>query len=376
MSQGLSRRAANQAPHDATFITQTPNANLANEQAMSALATGYVKNTTTTGVQSIQAIPIPIADGGTNNTSFTTNGVNFFDGTKIATTAVGATNTVLHGNTGAAPTYSAVSLTADVGTSVLPIANGGTNNSAALTAGSVIFSNGTSLTQDNTNLFWEDTAKQLLLGGATAASASIIIGANGSAIFNEQGSAVDFRVESDTSPNMFVVDGTNNRVDIGTGTQGAIAKFGSTEITFNENAAAQDFRVESQTNSNMLLVKANTSMVGIATSVPTATLTVNGGLAGRSVEKVANYTLTGSDFAIAANPTVATSITLTLPAAAGCTGRIYIIKKMNASATDTVTIDGNGTETIDGALTIVMTLQFSGRTIISDGANWFVIGST
>lgn len=41
------------APADATYITQTPNATLTNEQALSALATGLLKNTTGTGVLSI-----------------------------------------------------------------------------------------------------------------------------------------------------------------------------------------------------------------------------------------------------------------------------------------------------------------------------------
>jgi len=41
------------APTDATFITQTADGDLSNEQAMGLLATGIVKNTTTTGVQSI-----------------------------------------------------------------------------------------------------------------------------------------------------------------------------------------------------------------------------------------------------------------------------------------------------------------------------------
>lgn len=40
---------------DATYITQTANATLTNEQAMGALGTGIVINTTTTGVQSIYA---------------------------------------------------------------------------------------------------------------------------------------------------------------------------------------------------------------------------------------------------------------------------------------------------------------------------------
>lgn len=43
------------APTDATYLTQTCNAGLSNEQCMSALGTGLVLNTTTTGVQSIYA---------------------------------------------------------------------------------------------------------------------------------------------------------------------------------------------------------------------------------------------------------------------------------------------------------------------------------
>lgn len=43
------------APSNATFITQTANGSLSNEQALSALATGILKNTTTTGVLSIAA---------------------------------------------------------------------------------------------------------------------------------------------------------------------------------------------------------------------------------------------------------------------------------------------------------------------------------
>ena len=46
----------------------------------------------------------------------------------------------------------------------IPIANGGTNNSSAYTAGSVIFSNGTSLTQDNSEFYWDDTNYTLGIG--------------------------------------------------------------------------------------------------------------------------------------------------------------------------------------------------------------------
>lgn len=44
---------------------------------------GYIKTSGSTGALSVQGVPIPIADGGTLATSQTTNGVNYFDGTKI-----------------------------------------------------------------------------------------------------------------------------------------------------------------------------------------------------------------------------------------------------------------------------------------------------
>lgn len=56
-------------------------------------------------------------------------------------------------------------------TGVLPIANGGTNNSSAYTAGSVVFSSGTALTQDNASLFFNDTLNRLAIGTTTPSSA-------------------------------------------------------------------------------------------------------------------------------------------------------------------------------------------------------------
>lgn len=44
------------APTDATYITQTPNGTLTNNQALSILATGVLINTTTTGILSVAAI--------------------------------------------------------------------------------------------------------------------------------------------------------------------------------------------------------------------------------------------------------------------------------------------------------------------------------
>lgn len=99
------------------------------------------------------ANPITVPSGGTGVTSGTSGGVLAFTGpTTMSSSGVLAANqivlgggagvvpstpvglgtaiTVLHGNAAGAPTWSAVSLTADV-SGVLPVANGGTNVSTA-----------------------------------------------------------------------------------------------------------------------------------------------------------------------------------------------------------------------------------------------------
>jgi hypothetical protein len=66
--------------------------------------------------------------------------------------------------------------------------------------------------------------------------------------------------------------------------------------------------------------------------------------------------------------------TINLPAAGSSQRRVYIIKKIDSSA-NTVTIDANSTETIDGALTKVINTQWAGYQIQSDGTNWMVIAT-
>jgi len=68
--------------------------------------------------------------------------------------------------------------------------------------------------------------------------------------------------------------------------------------------------------------------------------------------------------------TSSNSVTITLPAVASHTGRIYTIK--NIDATNTATVDGNASETIDGSLTQVLALHASMK-IQSDGSSWWII---
>lgn len=86
----------------------------------------------------------------------------------------------------------------------------------------------------------------------------------------------------------------------------------------------------------------------------------------RIVTKSAAYTATVSDRIIMCSGTW----TLTLPAALNASGITYVIKN---TGTGTITIDGSGSETIDGATTKALSTQWSTARIISNGTAWFVI---
>ena len=98
---------------------------------------------------------------------------------------------------------------------------------------------------------------------------------------------------------------------------------------------------------------ANAASFGTARSVTTSTSIVS------------------SDFAIIADST-AGAITVSLPPAATANGRIFFVKRVNAGANN-VTVDPFGSETIDGAATHVLTLQWHRVEIISNGTAWFIM---
>lgn len=66
------------------------------------------------------------------------------------------------------------------------------------------------------------------------------------------------------------------------------------------------------------------------------------------------------------------SLSINLPTAADAKWQEYNIKKIDSSA-NTVTIDGSGSETIDGATTAVITLQWESVTVQSNGTAWYIL---
>lgn len=81
--------------------------------------------------------------------------------------------------------------------------------------------------------------------------------------------------------------------------------------------------------------------------------------------------LTATSFLVAVDATGGPA-TVNLPAAASSANRVINIKKVDSSA-NTVTVDANAAETIDGGLTAVLTVQWESITVACDGSQWLII---
>lgn len=97
-----------------------------------------------------------------------------------------------------------------------------------------------------------------------------------------------------------------------------------------------------------------------------------GGLGVLNVTTItSSTTLTDSQTVVLCDAT-AGPITVTLPKTAGRDGRSYYIKKIDGTG-NAVTVDGDGTETIDDSSTKVITSQYDAVTIVSDGTEWWIL---
>ena len=93
-----------------------------------------------------------------------------------------------------------------------------------------------------------------------------------------------------------------------------------------------------------------------------------------SAAKTSAYTI-ADDYSIPCNATSA-AFTVTLPQAIGCPGRIYIIKKIDASG-NAVTVQGSGSEPIDASNTYALASQWKYVVVQSTGSattGWYIIG--
>lgn len=109
--------------------------------------------------------------------------------------------------------------------------------------------------------------------------------------------------------------------------------------------------------------------IGIGEAAPTSYLTNNGSEA--KCITILNNLSTLNDTHHICLCDSSSPFTVNLPAAATCPGRIYVIKMIG---TDAITIEPNGTETIDGQSNIVISTQYRFKKLTNDSQNWFIIG--
>ncbi len=156
---------------------------------------------------------VTVAQGGTGAGTFTSNGIIYGNGTSaMGVTAAGITGECLIGNTGSAPSWGACgSLSGSGTTNELAYFSGpGALSSLAtatypslteisyvkgvtsgiqsqinakftlpsLTSGSVLFSDGSTIAQDNANFFWDDSTNRLGVNVASSPSETLDVGGN------------------------------------------------------------------------------------------------------------------------------------------------------------------------------------------------------
>lgn len=89
------------------------------------------------------------------------------------------------------------------------------------------------------------------------------------------------------------------------------------------------------------------------------------------VSKTSNFTVSLAEAAIYLVDASSGNVTVTMLAAASMTSRGFFIKRIDSSA-NSVTIDGNGSETIDGQLTINLS-QWDSVFLVSNGTALFIV---
>ena len=84
-----------------------------------------------------------------------------------------------------------------------------------------------------------------------------------------------------------------------------------------------------------------------------------------------SFNLADQDVLLVDDDAAAGVVTINLPAAATAKQYPRYIKKLGTTAN--VLLDANASETIDGSLTVEITVEKAALTIISDGTNWQIL---
>lgn len=142
----------------------------------------------------------------------------------------------------------------------------------------------------------------------------------------------------------------------------------NTTVTFPTTGTLYGTATGSITSAQLLASLSNETGTGVAvfgTSPTIATPNITWAIS----TKTGAYTVTSADYTLLGNATTA-SFTITLPAASTVSGKVFNFKKIDSSA-NTVTV--SSASNIDGSASKILSTQYSGFTVQSDGTVYHVI---
>lgn len=226
MSCGSDSGAGGGAPIDATYITQTPDSSLSNEQSLSSLSDGIMRVATTTGVITSLGDVLPVANGGTNSSSASINAFNNITGLSAAgTTGTTSTNIVFSTSptlvTPVLGTATCTQITANSGTVGFSgnsvFSNSGNTTGAAFSATQNSLTSGSAYSASTNNGSFSGNLITLSNTGSGSGRTANFSSTNASAsgqvlrVYN-LGTGNSFVVEDDTTTDStpFVIDASGN----------------------------------------------------------------------------------------------------------------------------------------------------------------------
>lgn len=325
---------------------------------------------------------VPATAGGTGITAYTTGDLLYANtATTLARLADVATgNALISGGVGVAPSWGKIDLTTTV-SGTLPTANGGTNLTS-FTANGLLYASSTSALATSSNLTYNTdfslTGGNLLTLKTSGAPVIQLQSSQGAGSVQPTFQAYRIGASSTATPNSQNI-GTI-RFD-GLDTTPAFCNFGLINLEIGTNAAGGalsnlTFHVAVSGANATEQVRLTPTGMGIGTSTIYNKLDLNGSL-GRNapVTKTGDFTLGATENWVINNKS-GSSCTVTLPAASSWTGREVMFK--NTQAQTLVSASSNVVPRAGGSAGTAILAATAGAwaTLVSDGSNWVIMAGS